>query len=162
MLWASWAACTSGPDQADTANYFFGGDTGYCKGVFQRIGSTFGQIDVAAVPIGAYGGPSETWFHRTSHQNPEEAVMCLSDLNAQHGVAMHWGTFQLTAEPLLEPPARFKRAVQAAGVDENAYVVMGHGETRSFPISKKQDSTNEAESDLAMPAESGETLASRT
>lgn len=57
-------------------------------------------MDVAAIPIGAYGSPSETWFHRTSHMNPEEAAQTGRDLRARHGLAVHWGTFQLTSEPL--------------------------------------------------------------
>ena len=90
-------------------------------------------MDVAAIPIGAYGSPSETWFHRTSHMNPEEAAQTRRDLRARHGLAVHWGTFQLTSEPLLEQPARLKAALTASESADDAFVVLDHGETRCFP-----------------------------
>lgn len=133
MLWASWAF-TSNATSGSRGSYFFGGDTGYCGGVFRQIGSALGQVDVAALPIGAYGAKSEEWFHKASHMNPEQAVQTRSDLNAKHAIAMHWGTFQLTAEPLLEPPARLERARKAAGLADDEFVVFQHGETRCFTM----------------------------
>ena len=40
--------------------------------------------------------------------NPEEAARAFSDLGAREFVAMHWGTFRLTDEPLHEPPERLR------------------------------------------------------
>jgi L-ascorbate metabolism protein UlaG (beta-lactamase superfamily) len=37
---------------------------------------------------------------------PEEAVQAFEDLGAARFLAMHWGTFKLTDEPLDEPPRR--------------------------------------------------------
>jgi N-acyl-phosphatidylethanolamine-hydrolysing phospholipase D len=136
MLWSSWMTSTApagGPGSAPEHSYYFGGDTGYCGSVFAAIGAAFGHVDVAAIPIGAYGSPSETWLHRTSHMNPEEAAQTRRDLRARHGLAVHWGTFQLTSEPLLEPPARLKAALTASESADDAFVVLDHGETRCFP-----------------------------
>lgn len=52
---------------------------------------------------------------------------------------MHWGTFQLTQEPLLEPPQRLAAAVQDEGLEEGAFVVLGHGETRDWPVMTAPD-----------------------
>ena len=51
------------------------------------------------------------------HMNPEEAIRACSDMGARHFVAMHWGTFQLTDEPLDEPPARLVTEWQRLGLD---------------------------------------------
>jgi L-ascorbate metabolism protein UlaG (beta-lactamase superfamily) len=40
------------------------------------------------------------------HMNPEQAVRAYEDLGARRFLAMHWGTFKLTDEPLDEPPQR--------------------------------------------------------
>ena len=42
---------------------------------------------------------------------------------------MHWGTFQLTDEPMDEPPIRLKGARKSAGINEDQFFVMKHGET---------------------------------
>lgn len=47
VLWGSWTVI--GPKH----RFFFGGDTGYCKG-FKQIGKQYGPFDFAAIPIGAY------------------------------------------------------------------------------------------------------------
>jgi hypothetical protein len=89
-LWAAWAASTP------TGSFFFGGDSGYCSSIFQKIGRVVNpQITVAALPIGAYGSPSEQWFHHANHMNPAEAVKTHLDLRAKCSLAIHWGTFQL-------------------------------------------------------------------
>jgi N-acyl-phosphatidylethanolamine-hydrolysing phospholipase D len=99
MLWSSWLARTP------RASYFFGGDTGYCP-VFKSVGDALKRVSLAAIPIGAYGAPEEQWFHSPNHMNPTEAVQTHLDLRAQNSIAVHWGTFQLTAEPILEPKTK--------------------------------------------------------
>ena len=101
--------------------------------MWEAGGYTYYHIwQVAAIPIGAYGAPSEVWFHRQNHMSPEEAVACRADLRARHALAIHWGTFQLTAEPLLEPAARLVAAREAAGLGEEEFVLLRHGESRCF------------------------------
>ena len=69
---------------------------------------------------------------RASHLNPEEAVQAGIDLGAQRAVAMHFGTFDLSDEPLDEPPQRFRDAAEASPLGrENAWVLR-IGETRDF------------------------------
>jgi N-acyl-phosphatidylethanolamine-hydrolysing phospholipase D len=64
--------------------------------------------------------------------NPEEAVRAARDAGAKRVVAMHWGTFDLTDEPLDEPPRRFRAAAVDAGYPEENAWVMAIGETRRW------------------------------
>jgi L-ascorbate metabolism protein UlaG (beta-lactamase superfamily) len=49
--------------------------------------------------------------------NPEEAARAFTDLGARTFVAMHWGTFKLTDEPLHEPPHRLASEWQRRDLD---------------------------------------------
>jgi N-acyl-phosphatidylethanolamine-hydrolysing phospholipase D len=44
---------------------------------------------------------------------------------------MHWGTFDLTDEPLDEPPARFLAEAARRGLGDRAWV-LAVGESRGF------------------------------
>jgi L-ascorbate metabolism protein UlaG (beta-lactamase superfamily) len=43
------------------------------------------------------------------HLNPEQAGQAFLDLGARRLLPMHWGTFQLTDEPLAEPAERIQQ-----------------------------------------------------
>jgi len=121
-LWSSWAI--RGPER----NFFFSGDTGYFGG-FARIGEELGPFDLAAVPIGAYE-PSA--MMKDSHMNPEEAVRAALDLDAKNAIAIHFGTFDLSDEPLDEPPRRFREAAMTSRFGVDGAWILNIGETRQF------------------------------
>ena len=50
---------------------------------------------------------------------------------------VHWGTFLLTGEHILEPPQRLAKAVTEAGLEPGAFVCLGHGETRVFDLVRR-------------------------
>jgi N-acyl-phosphatidylethanolamine-hydrolysing phospholipase D len=104
---------------------WFAGDTGYSKD-FADIGARFGPIDMALIPIGAY---DPRWFMKSQHIDPFEAVQIFKDVKARRAVGVHWGTFELTDEPLDEPPQKLAQARRAAGVADDAFVALKHGET---------------------------------
>lgn len=121
-LWCSWAV------DDGTNRVYFGGDSGYCP-AFTEIGRRAGPFDVSLLPIGAY---EPRWFMETAHMNPEEAVQSYLDLGGRGAfVGMHWGTFVLTDEPVLEPPARVRRAWEERGLPADDLWLLGHGETRT-------------------------------
>ena len=121
-LWSSWAII--GRDR----RFYFSGDTGYFDG-FKAIGSRLGPFDLVAVPIGAYE-PIE--MMRESHMNPEQAVKATQDLQARAAIAIHFGTFDLSDEPLAEPPIRSGNAAEKSLLGrENAWI-LDIGETREF------------------------------
>jgi L-ascorbate metabolism protein UlaG (beta-lactamase superfamily) len=114
--------------EGSSARVYHSGDTAYFEG-FSEIGTRYGPIDAALLPIGAY---DPQWFMGKQHMNPEEAVRAHLDLGARHFVAMHWGTFQLTDEPLDEPPARLNAEWQRLGLDLARCHVPAIGSSLSF------------------------------
>ena len=120
-LWCSWLLEMNG------FRFYFGGDTGYGK-VFREIGELFAPIDLALLPIGAY---DPRWFMAPVHVAPEESVRIHQDIGARQSVAMHWGTFVLTDEPMDEPPRRLRMALERQGISESEFRVMQHGEVWS-------------------------------
>ncbi len=113
--------------EADGFRVFFCGDSGWFDGL-RAIGRQAGPLDLTILPVGAY---EPRWFMRDHHMNPEEAVEAYHALGGA-GVCMgvHWGTFQLTDEPLDEPPARVRAAWASAGLPADRLWLPRHGETR--------------------------------
>jgi L-ascorbate metabolism protein UlaG (beta-lactamase superfamily) len=98
MLWGGFVV------EGDGTHVYHSGDTAYFAG-FADIGRRFPGLDGAMLPIGAYDPP---WFMESQHMNPEQATQAFVDLGARDFLAMHWGTFKLTDEPLDEPPRRLQ------------------------------------------------------
>lgn len=121
-LWASWAVIGA------ERRFYFAGDSGYYEG-FARIGRALGPFDLAALPIGAYEPAAMMEF---AHLDPERAVRAGLDLRARRQLAIHFGTFDLSDEPLAEPPRRFREAARAAGLADGSAWVLRVGETREF------------------------------
>jgi L-ascorbate metabolism protein UlaG (beta-lactamase superfamily) len=128
-LWCSWLL------DSGEHRYYFAGDTGYFHG-FSEFGRRFAPIDVAMLPIGAY---EPRWFMRYQHMNPEEAYRAFLDLRARTMLPMHWGTFDLTHEPVDEPAREFGRVVAAAGGDPASSPILGIGESWHVPARTRED-----------------------
>ncbi len=126
-LWASWAL-----QGADGGKLYFAGDSGYCP-AFEEIGGRAGPFDASLIPIGAY---EPRWFMRPHHMNPEEAVRTYLDLGGQGTfMGIHWGTFILTDEPVVEPPKRARVAWADAGLAPADLWIPAFGETRVVELS---------------------------
>jgi N-acyl-phosphatidylethanolamine-hydrolysing phospholipase D len=122
-LWCSWLV------DSGERRYYFAGDTGWFHG-FAEFGRRFAPIDVAMLPIGAY---EPRWFMQSQHMNPAETWQAFLDLGARWLLPMHWGTFDLTDEPLDEPPRELARAIAAAGGDASRARVLAIGERWRVP-----------------------------
>jgi N-acyl-phosphatidylethanolamine-hydrolysing phospholipase D len=108
--------------------FIYTGDTGYSQD-FKDIGAKFPTgFDWAAIPIGAY---EPRWFMRAQHINPDEAVQILQDIHAKEALAVHWGTFILTDEPLNQPPKDLAVALEKYQIAGQRFHVFKAGETRS-------------------------------
>jgi N-acyl-phosphatidylethanolamine-hydrolysing phospholipase D len=96
---------------------------------FAEIGQRIGPIDWAMLPIGAY---SPRWFMSSQHVNPEEALAGFRALGAKNFLAMHWGTFKLTDEPVGEPRKRILDLWAESGLDPARLWLMDVGESRTL------------------------------
>jgi L-ascorbate metabolism protein UlaG (beta-lactamase superfamily) len=92
---------------------FFACDTGYGN-IYKELGKKFGPIDITMINIGAYD--FKPMFDKSIyHTTPEEALNIAQDLNSKKVIGMHWGTFVLSLEPIMEPPIRFKENAEKYG-----------------------------------------------
>ena len=71
------------------------------------------------MPIGAY---EPRWFMRPSHMNPEEAAEAFGILGARQFIPMHYGTYDLSNEPISEPLQRLQQAM-AQSPDPGALLI---------------------------------------
>ncbi len=108
---------------------YHAGDTAMSEDVFRAIADRCPKIDWAMMPIGAY---EPTWFMASQHMGPEEAGRAWEILGARRLLAMHWGTFKLTDEPIGEPPARMKAWFAERGYPADRLWIMDVGETRKL------------------------------
>lgn len=74
---------------------------------FKTIGERF-EIDEAFLPIGAY---RPEWIMSYNHLNPPEAIQASIDLGAKTLIPIHYGTFDLSDEPLPEPLEWFEKLI---------------------------------------------------
>ena len=119
-LWCGWVI--------ENSNFktFFCGDTGYSKD-FVNIQKKFNHMDLSLIPIGAY---APRWFMKDHHCNVEEAIQIHKDIKSKHSVAMHWGTFQLTDEPMEEPTELLKILSSEMNLLKGEFIAMQHGESK--------------------------------
>lgn len=107
------------------------GDTGFHDGInYRAMAERHGGFRLAILPIGAY---APRWFMQAQHQNPDEAVRGHLLCRAQYTAGHHWGTFQLTNEPVGQPASRLQTALRRHGVSQTAFRALQPGETWDLP-----------------------------
>lgn len=144
-LWASWSVSSGG------ASVYFAGDTGYrsvpqvSAGVddysaayahlpvcpaFSQIGEHRGPFDLGLIPIGAY---EPRWVMSPMHANPKDSVNIFVDTRCRRALGMHWGTWVLTEEDVMEPPRKLRGALGEKGIEETGvFDICDIGESREF------------------------------
>jgi N-acyl-phosphatidylethanolamine-hydrolysing phospholipase D len=144
-LWASWSVTSGGK------KIWFGGDTGYRtvpelpKGefdyaekyaelphcpAFKEIGDLRGPFDLGLIPIGAY---DPRWIMSPMHANPYDSVNIFVDTKCEKALGIHWGTWVLTSEEVLEPPRVLKQALKWKGIEEEGvFGTCDIGDSREF------------------------------
>jgi L-ascorbate metabolism protein UlaG (beta-lactamase superfamily) len=80
------------------------GDSGYFEG-FKTVAHVLETPDVMMLPMGAY---EPRWFMGPQHMDPAGALQSWKDVGATWGIPMHWGTFDLSNEPLDAGPKEFR------------------------------------------------------
>ncbi|KAI0074857.1 N-acyl-phosphatidylethanolamine-hydrolyzing phospholipase D [Panus rudis PR-1116 ss-1] len=145
-LWSSWAIeevfDADKSNEREPKKVYFAGDTGYrtvrdgedpdaqpvCP-AFAEIGEKIGPFDLAMIPIGAY---SPRWMWSNLHAHPSDSVRIYKDVKARKALGMHWGTWVLTTEPILEPPRLLAEECEKIGIPKGDFDVCAIGETRVF------------------------------
>ena len=108
----------------------FACDTGYGN-IYKEIGEKYGPIDITMINIGAYD--FRPMFNKSIyHTTPEEALNVAKDLKSKKVLGMHWGTFVLSLEPIMEPPIRFKKNADKFGFKKEDAITFKIGEINSL------------------------------
>ncbi|KAJ5576871.1 hypothetical protein N7535_003797 [Penicillium sp. DV-2018c] len=143
-LWASWSIESGG------SKVYFAGDSGYravdevpegeddwdpkynfpiCP-AFKQVGEFRGPFDLGLIPIGAYA-PRQLFS--PAHADPHDAVHIFRDTKCKKALGMHWGTWVLSEEDVLEPPRKLKEALKKHDLPESGvFDVCDIGESREF------------------------------
>ena len=100
MLWGSFML------HFDNLTIYFGADSGLGSH-FKDIGNLF-DIDLAILGIGAY---EPIWFMNPSHTSPKDALQAKEELKAKYMVPMHYGTFDLSDEPIYNPKTELQKLI---------------------------------------------------
>ena len=111
----------------------FACDTGVGN-IYKEVGDKFGPIDLTLINIGAYNFYPMTPYKDKSayHTNPEEALSIAKDLKSKKAIGMHWGTFVLSLEPIMEPRKRFKDNAEKYGFKKEDAIIFKIGEFQSL------------------------------
>jgi N-acyl-phosphatidylethanolamine-hydrolysing phospholipase D len=152
-LWCSWAVSSATASTPATPNsVWFAGDTGYRtvpleeadrvedysakyaklphNPQFAQIGVLRGPFDLGLIPIGAY---KPRYLFSAIHANPIDAVDIFQDTKCRRAMAIHWGTWVLTHEDVMEPPALLRKALAHRGLPTSGvFDVCDIGESREF------------------------------
>ena len=110
----------------------FACDTGYGN-IYKELGEKYGSIDLTMINIGAYN--FKPMFDKSIyHTTPEEALNVAQDLKSKKVIGMHWGTFVLSLEPIMEPPVRFKDSAEKYGFKKNDAIIFKIGEFKDLNL----------------------------
>jgi L-ascorbate metabolism protein UlaG (beta-lactamase superfamily) len=93
---------------------YFGGDSAKTE-YWAEVGTLFPVTDYALLGIGAY---KPCYMMEDAHAAPEEALWGFRQMGARYFWPMHYGTYDLSDEPISEPYRRIHQLCREAGVSE--------------------------------------------
>lgn len=99
--------------QTNDISVYYSGDTGYSRH-FSEIQELFGAPDYALLGIGAY---KPRWFMQPNHISPYDSLTASAEMNAGLTIPMHYGTFDLSDEPLSDPPRVFAAEAEKRNIN---------------------------------------------
>lgn len=110
--------------KAKDKTIYFSGDTGYGNH-FKEAQTLFPTINVAIIGIGAY---KPEWFMHPNHASPGDAVKAFNEIGAQQLIPMHYGTFNISDEPVGEP-LRILKSLESQGKITGTLKILDLGES---------------------------------
>lgn len=126
---ALWSGFTI--DLPEGGNIFFAGDTGWGDGSWAREAARHGPYRLAILPIGAYL-PRDVM--QSNHMDPEESFRAFQILGPVRALGVHWGTFQLTFEPIDAPRQALAALAAAHHIAPGRFRATEAGESFSVPL----------------------------
>lgn len=108
-LWGSFVI------KGKTKTIWFGGDSAYSSH-FKEVGEYFPNIDLALIGIGAY---KPAWFMQAAHTSPQQAWTGFDESGAKRLLPMHYGTYDLSHEPMGEPARLISACAKTAGREQD-------------------------------------------
>lgn len=132
-LWSGFVVTLPG------GNLYFAGDTGPGDMRWAVEARRYGPVRLALLPIGAYHftGPVTG-----NHIGPDQAVTAFEQLGAAYALAVHWGTFELTAEGIDQPRIELHRALARAQIAQRRFRATEVGQTWMIPPSAATDQSS--------------------
>ncbi|MFC0658010.1 MBL fold metallo-hydrolase [Mongoliitalea lutea] len=85
--------------QSEDTSIYFMGDSGFGPH-FEDIRQVMGQPDYCLMGVGAF---RPEWFMNQAHISPMDAIEAFNSLGGSYFIPMHYGTFDLSDEPRMEP-----------------------------------------------------------
>ncbi len=104
---------------------YFAGDVAKDLNFFRQINEIYNDFDVCLIPIGSY---SPQFLMKEEHVNPKEALEAFSILNGKYFIPMHYGTYDLSDEPLGEP-IKLLRQIAKKNNQDNKLIELAIGKT---------------------------------
>lgn len=123
-LWSGFTVTLPG------GNLYYAGDTGPGDMRWAEQAARSGPVRLAILPIGPYqvDNPSTG-----NHIDPVEAVTAFRQVNAAYALGVHWGTFELSDEPIDGPPTRLGQALAEQGIEKARFRTLEAGEAWDIP-----------------------------
>jgi L-ascorbate metabolism protein UlaG (beta-lactamase superfamily) len=112
-LWGSFVI------EANGKKVFFSGDTGYGSHL-KQVGDLFNGVDVCIIGVGAY---KPEWFMGANHISPNDAIKAVNEMKVKTMIPMHFGTFDLSDEPIGEPQKILEKPENKALLNANLNVL---------------------------------------
>jgi L-ascorbate metabolism protein UlaG (beta-lactamase superfamily) len=103
---------------------YYSGDSGYGD-FFKEIAARISPIRLSFLPIGAY---KPAWFMAPIHTSPADAVRIHQEIGSQKTIAMHFGTFPLADDGMMDPVMDLEVAKKREGIGENEFIVLKEGD----------------------------------
>jgi L-ascorbate metabolism protein UlaG (beta-lactamase superfamily) len=112
-------------------NLYYAGDTGAGDMKWAAAARAYGPIRFAILPIGPYHVDAPD---SGNHIGPEQAVTAFQQSEAAFALGVHWGTFELSDEPIDGPPTLLQQYLGAEHIAPERFRTLEAGGFWDVPL----------------------------